>query len=894
MLPRCAPQHQGISPGARTTETNQERSAKNPLNHSHIYLRYNYLTLDPPTRPESLQVQTGAKHRVVRTACNLCQNFCGILVHVENEKVVRVEGDPDNPRNMGHLCARGLSGFVSLYNPGRIVRPMMRTNPEKGLGVDPQWKEVQWDEAINLVAERIKSVLAKKYESNPNRILFATFDHWAKNYGLTQCWCETVKAEIVSIAASCYCGNAIHHPSFLNAGYWAITPDAELSKYILLLGSQAGSMVHFDTMNVAKAIAEKRPGSVKVVAVDPLCSHAASKAEEWIPIRPGTDTAFILGLVNLLVNEYNTYDESFLKKKTNAPYLIGPDGKYVREPKTQKPLVWDKVDNIPKTFDAEIKDHDLQGEHLINDVRCRPGFQLLREHVQTYSPAKVAEWTTVPEATTRRIAQELGEAASIGSNIEIDGKEYPYRPVAFAWYRGLGGHRHAYLSGLAALLLPTLLGVIQVPGGVVGHMIGHAAPTEYVTEDGLMAVKAWHGAPYPPRQVRRPRRVDLYDLFPVAPYSYAMVVPMMLHPESLGFAKNEIGIPEILFTYHDNSVKNSFTPEIVAQAYKKIPLIVAFALEMDETTSLADVVFPDVHQFERLAENLYLRPEELGYWYCAKPAVSPPFDAPYDKLMSNAQILLEIAKRAGFLGDVYGAINRIWEIKGTPFELDPKKEYAYHELVDIRLRSWLGPEHDLQWLLSDEGGLLIPGTKNEAKYKGSTRDGKLHLYYEFMAGAGEAVKSVTDQMELQWDTSDYEPLPSWKPCSSYSSRGGEFDLYAINYKVPMQAHSVGRSNPALRQLVNRHGLDAALINPLTAERKGIRDGDQIWVESAKGNKIKTNVRLSERVHPEVIATLQHRLAKGADFNSLVSLDKETFDFVSCAIDSCILVKAYKA
>jgi anaerobic selenocysteine-containing dehydrogenase len=85
-----------------------------------------------------------------------------------------------------------------------------------------------------------------------------------------------------------------------------------------------------------------------------------------------------------------------------------------------------------------------------------------------------------------------------------------------------------------------------------------------------------------------------------------------------------------------------------------------------------------------------------------------------------------------------------------------------------------------------------------------------------------------------------------------------------------------------------------LINPLTAERKGIRDGDQIWVESAKGNKIKTNVRLSERVHPEVIATLQHRLAKGADFNSLVSLDKETFDFVSCAIDSCILVKAYKA
>jgi len=835
------------------------------------------------------------EHRVVRTACNLCQNMCGALVHVEAGRIVRVEGDPENPHSLGHLCARGLASYMAVYSPQRIVRPRVRTNPAKGLGVDPRWKTVSWEEAISLVGDRLREVLEKvPLESNPNRIIFLTFDHWSRNHMVATCWCEAIKASMQTAAASAYCGNAIHHPSILNSGYWVLNPDPDLSKYILVIGSQAGGMVQYDTMALARGIAEKRPGNVKVVAVDPMCSGAASKAEEWIPIRPGTDSTFLLGIVNLLLNEYGIYDAKFLREKTNAPYLVGTDGRYVRDPASKKPLVWDLTENASKPFDAKVGEYSLVGSFDVAGVRCKPAFQALKEHVLPYTPRRVSEVTSIPEETICRIAKELGEAASIGSTIKIDGKEFPYRPIALAWYRGLGAHRHAFHTGLAAVLIPTILGAIQTPGGMVGQLVGHAAPDEYVDSDGLMAVNTRHGAPYPPRPVVRPRRLDLFELFPVAPYSNHLIIPVLLRPESFGLGKEEIGLPQMVFTHHDNAVKNTYTPELVVEAFKKIPFIVSFAVEPDETSALADVVFPDLHQFERLAEAIIIRPADLGYWYCAKPAVKPPFEPPYDNLVSNAQILLEIAKRAGFLREVYQVINRLWGLKATPFVLDPGREYSYAELIDRRLQAWLGPDHDLKWLLSDKGGLLKPGLDPEVKYKGHLRKGRIHAYFEFLIQAGEAVRDVTQQMGADWDISDYVPLPSWNPCYSYEKRTGEFDLFAINYKVPMQSHGVLRSNPMLNQLVKSHGFDATLIHPETAKRKGISDGDEVWIETAKGRKVKSAARLSERVHPEVVATMQHRLAKGADFNSLITLDKDTLDFVSCAVDSCLLVKAYRA
>ena len=235
-------------------------------------------------------------------------------------------------------------------------------------------------------------------------------------------------------------------------------------------------------------------------------------------------------------------------------------------------------------------------------------------------------------------------------------------------------------------------------------------------------------------------------------------------------------------------------------------------------------------------------------------------------------------------------------MKGTPFELDTTKRYSYEDLIDRRLKVWLGPDKGLEWLMSDQGGLLVWGAKPEERFKGAFRKSRLHVYYEFMVGAKEDLDETVENLKLDWwDTSDYLPVPDWKPCPAYTNKGKEFDLFLINYKVPMMAHAVGRFNPLPMQLVSaRKHLDSVLIHPDTAARLGIKDGDRIIVENWRGRKQESVASLSERIHPEVVATTQHKLRKGIDFNEFASADEDTIDFVSGAIDACILVKVSKA
>ncbi|HZW56587.1 MAG TPA: molybdopterin-dependent oxidoreductase [Nitrososphaerales archaeon] len=849
----------------------------------------------------------------VRSACSLCQNFCGLIAYVEDGRIVKLEGDPGNPRNHGHLCAKGLSGFMNAYSPKRVPKPLIRTNPEKKLGVDPKWKEISWEEAIDLVTDKLKKAkdrgeaeLGHKLSGRPSnnlsemhpwsqRIIFDTFDHWSSYSGIQMSWLQALDAYQCILSAECYCGNAVHPPSYLNTSTFEVTVDPEYSKYVLLVGAQAGSIINYDTMNVARHIAENRPGGIKVVSVDPMAGYAGSKAEEWVPIRPGTDAAFLLALINLLVNELKIYDEEFLRNKTNAPYLVREeDGLYARDVTSHKPLVWDAEAKCPKPFDAtSSKSVALEGSYVVNGVSCKTGFSLVKEHLLKYTPEYSSQITSIPADTIRRIAAEIGDAACIGQTITIDGKEFPYRPVSVAWYRGLSAHRHSYLAGLAAIMLPTILGAIQVPGGICGH----PPNPEYVSPDGLMGTISRHGPPYPAREASRPQRVDAFELFPVSVYSHHLLPLVLNNPQRFGIDVKSFVWPEIMFIFRDNPVNNTYSPQTIVEGLSKIPFIVSLCVDLDETAnSLADVVLPDLHHLEKLGEGLYMRINEPGYWYGAKPVVRPPFEPPWDQLVNNGQILLLIAEKAKFLPELYQVINRNWKLAGTPYELKTDRKYTYEEIIDSRLKTWLGQDKGLEWLMSDDGGLIVWKAKPEEKYKGASREGRLHVYYEFMLRAKESLDKTVKEIGLDWwDTSDYQPIPDWKPCPAYSNKDDEYNLYLINYKIPIMAHSFGRFNPVPMQLVQaRRHLDSVLIHPETATRLGIREGDTVQIEDKKGRKKQVSVaHLTERIHPEVIASSQHRLKNGLNFNEFATLEEDTMDFVSAAVDACILVRISK-
>jgi anaerobic selenocysteine-containing dehydrogenase len=836
----------------------------------------------------------------VRTACTICLNRCGILAHVGDDDVVdKILGDPANPHNHGKTCAKGDSGYEGLRDPLRLTTPMRRTNPEKGIGVDPGFVPISWDEALDEIAIRLREI----HETEPHRFMFSTFDAYHLRGAFVPSFIHGAGLPGYSTwSAQIFCGNNVHGISYMNQNSFEGVPDPVHSRYIMLFGSQFGSVVHYDTMHAAHALSERRPGELKMVAVDPVCGPAASRAEEWVPIRPGTDAALILGMVNQLVNELDLYDAEFLRDKTNAPYLVGPSGDYLRHDGGDKPLVWDLGDHSAKPFDGDAVEMALAGSFTVGGVEARTAFQMLRDHVRRYTPEYVEEVTTVPAATVCRLAREFGEAARIGETIEIDGVELPYRPASVVWYRGLSAHKHSMLNGLAITLLPTIVGALDVPGGLLSDpysLKGKAAERAHscpASPEGLIAQGfiggGRVGGTYPPRKARPPQTPEMFELLPVGPYG---AIFYLLCSEKEDVYKPP-PFPRMLLQYHSNMVKTSGPPDVMERFLKRIDFVVSVTRRPDETTDFADIVLPDLHYLERLVPFVfqhYAAGDGPLAVYGSKPVVHPPFEGPVpdETYVDIMQILLELARRAGFVGDVYESMNTIAHLK-PEYRLDPSASYTYAELVDRWLRNEFGDDRGLDWHLRD--GLWTDEKTVAEKYPRPFYDARAQIYFEFMPRAGADVQRVADELGIPWETDDYQALPDWKPGPAYR-HPPPHDLYLVNLKVPHHALGHTHKNPLLTTVAFRHNdLRSVWIHPATATARGVVDGQVVSIETFEGRRQTATARVTQLVHPEVLATqgCGGGWSSGANtdevnFNALLAIDEAHIDFLSGALDSCI-------
>jgi anaerobic selenocysteine-containing dehydrogenase len=834
-----------------------------------------------------------ATTRKVRTQCAMCVNHCGVIATVEDGVVMRIDGDPDNPYSAGKACAKGRAGFFTLDSPHRVTRPLKRTNPEKGVGVDPGWVPISWDEALNVVAAKLKEV----HEEDPKKLFFATFD-----FGSPVAWSFGMGfgTPVQAFSPDLFCGNAVHPFCLLNLFGMGAVPDMPLTRYVLAEGGQF-TIGYRDAMHAASELGSNRD-KVKVVAVDPFCTHAASMADEWIAIRPGTDAAFLLGLVNVLVNELGIYDAPFLKNLTNAPYLVGADGRYDRDPETGKPLIWDAANGAAKPFDAAIGDAALLGKFQVRGDLVSPAFQVLADQVKKYAPQEVSRITGIPAATVRRIAKEFGEAASIGSTITIDGKQLPYRPAAVVWYRGLSSHKHGYLNGMAATLLQTVIGALDVPGGLIGHQ----RYAYHATADGLLTITDPPGLslptnPYPPRPVTPPNSIDLFELFPVACYSRAFAIRGTTTPERY----NHLSIqPKMLLQERSNMVFSGGGREVMSEFLRKIPFVVTINCELEETSDFADIVIPGLHYLEDLKpkrEFASYTGSGSAVFFGQKPVVKPPFDPPWNEFQADGDILLELARRAGFVDDIHATLNAVWRLR-PEYALAPGQHYSYRELMDRYLKSELGPDKGLDWYLED--GIVVKEVGLKERYPGAYPKPRVHLYHEYMIGAGRDVEAMTKKLNIAWETADYIPLPEWRPCPAHAPKSPEFDLYLITAKAPYHAFTPTSSNPILNEVGNRLGHDCLVLHRDAAKRKRLKDGDWVDVETDSGKKARGRVKLTAGIHPEVAvvwsasgrwarSATQGGAQTGIHFNSLLTMDDEHMDFVSAAVDSCLRIKITK-
>ncbi len=311
------------------------------------------------------------------SSCALCYGSCSILAHRVDGVVVKIEGNPASAVGKGRLCGKGVSGLMTHYDPNRVRFPLRRSNPEKGIGVDPGWEEISWDEALDEIALHLKRVraddprkltLERTTTLNSARIPFQAF---SAAFG-------TVNHS--TAGGGLHCGNGPHLISGIMHASWGVVPDFQYCNYAVYFGASKGHGAgHASCSNMAMA-ADARARGMKMVVVDPMCNFAAAKATEWVPIRVGTDAALALAMCNVMVNELGVFDAPYLKAKTNAPYLIGPDGQYVRDADSGEPLVWDQAAAGAKPYDAAASDDmALEGSFEVDGVRCRPACGRFRE-----------------------------------------------------------------------------------------------------------------------------------------------------------------------------------------------------------------------------------------------------------------------------------------------------------------------------------------------------------------------------------------------------------------------------------------------------------------------------------------------------------------------------------
>jgi thiosulfate reductase/polysulfide reductase chain A len=241
--------------------------------------------------------------RVVPTFCELCFWKCGILAHVKDGRVTKLQGNPRDPLSRGHLCPRGTGGTGLLYDPDRLKRPMIRVE-RRG---SQEFEEVSWDAALNVVAENFLKV---KEEYGPEAV--ALFSHgygggWMKH--LFHAWGSN------NIAAPSYaqCRGPRDVGFDLTFGSGVGSPerlDLRHSRCIVLIGSHLGENMHNTQV---QDFAHALRNDADLIVLDPRFSTAASKATHWLPVKPGSDMAILLAWMNVLINE-NLYDRDYVDR----------------------------------------------------------------------------------------------------------------------------------------------------------------------------------------------------------------------------------------------------------------------------------------------------------------------------------------------------------------------------------------------------------------------------------------------------------------------------------------------------------------------------------------------------------------------------------------------------
>lgn len=840
------------------------------------------------------------------------------LLNVVMEDGVAIKVEPnfafqDEHPAAGRVCVKAYGLIQKLYNPSRVKTPMKRTNPRKGREEDPGWVEISWPEALDILSEKLNTIRAKGLvDKSGYPRLAVTFG----SGGIAPAYLGTFAAFLAAwgpVDQGIGGGQGVkcYHSEHLYGEFWhrafIVAPDTPRCRFVLSFGNNG------DASSGVTGVwrhAEARARGLKWIQVEPHLSITGAKATEWIPIRPKTDAAVLFALLHVILHEEEwgkVCDLDFLGRFTNTPYLVGPNGYYLRDPVSLKPLVWEVLACRPAPFDSPaVKEYGLEGPYqasgvemgpdgkkwIHKDVPCSSAFCLLRDCVKEYTPEWAAGISEVPPETIRRIAREYLENVSVDATAEVNGEQLPYRPVAILLGKNVTNGWGGYECCWARTVLAALAGALEVPGGILGTAVRLNRPAT----DRLKSVR-----PGPDGFMDQPLNPTSKESWASRPHirsGYKTLVPLSadspwspaLSPAHLPwlFMKNppenwpEPTLPDVWIIYRTNPAISNWESSRIVEGLARFPFIGAFAYTVDETNWFADLLLPestDLESFQlyRIGGAKFME----QYWKhtgfaLRQPVTDPPFDT-----RDLTDIATELAARTGLLKEYNEAINRGAGV-GVPFKsplydyaLDTTRPYTSEEIWDRVCRAATmtltegKEEKDLEWFKA-HGAFFIPFSEKQWYLHPVMAAKGLRYelpYQERIKRIGEELKSRLHEKGIHWwdmQLSEYQALPVWKDfpdiwadiARRYGKRPEDYPFWLLTSRSMQYSWGSNVSLPIMADVAHHvMGHFGVMLNRKSAEALKIQDGDEIWIESPIG-KTKGQAILREGIRPDVVVALQ--------------------------------------
>ncbi|NJD88468.1 MAG: twin-arginine translocation signal domain-containing protein [Betaproteobacteria bacterium] len=757
--------------------------------------------------PRKAKTAGPAKGEWVSTACQGCTQWCAIQIFVENGRAVRVRGNPNSRTNHGYVCPRGHLIPQQTYDPDRIKVPMKRTNPAKGRGVDPKWVPISWDEALDIVAGKMMELRAAnethkfcyirgRYSATSTDLLYGTLP---KIFGTGNYFSH-----------SAICAEAEKMGPGLTQGFFGYRDyDLERTNCLVVWGTDplASNRMVPNTIHRFGEILKRGT----VIAVDPRLSNSAAKAQEWLPIKPGTDGALAGAIAHVLLTE-GLWNREFVGDFKDGRNLFEA-GKTVDEAAFAEKETFGLV----KWWNLELKDR---------------------------TPAWAEKETLIPAAQTVRVARAMGKAA----------------PKVCVWMGpGVAMNPRGTYAAMAVHALNGLVGSIDAEGGTLQSSSvptgKFPSPDKYADEQAKNAAKG--------KKLDGRGAKDMPAMMGAKPGS-----GVVTNNIANGMLKDP-GAVKVLMSTWSNFNFSCTDPKRWDTALSKVPFFVHLVTNPSEMTQFADVVLPATLNCSEGMSIITNMGNLQGYAAIQQPAAKRLWDVKQEET-EVMWLLAARLKEKGFanLFDYYSK-----EFKDPETGKLPTNEREFTEIAakitsatlwmpkepikGDQIKGWeefrkrgmySGPKYAFRkgW-----GGKFATATKKFEFYSETLKKGLAEHAKKFETTPDEilAVSGYVGKGELAY-------VPHYEPPKRHGSLE-EYPFTFIDYKSRLNREGRSQNLPWYQEFKKVDPGDVSWddvlkMNPVDGAKLGLRTGDKVTVTSPAGT-ITSKVKLWEGVRPGTVA-----------------------------------------